>query len=415
MENEKITGFLKTVVVLFMLVIVVSIVVLANTELTARESGLLGILLTLLSVVAGAIITHLYSASSHQAAIEEVRDYHQKNLRTYALKAAEKVNNLSKELGRLVAYLEEEVPSSSNGIAEELQILEERIHSTIHIINTLKSVNDTSLSDWQGVIGDELNEQREEEEEREQQLRELIDRFEELEEGQTIDKQRNAEIIRNEIDMMKKELRQLISQYASSAYLPRHLRHQPTLHDAACPICGNTIRYKQKPKPGKKKSITCRACETALISEYTENEGFILRRRQSISETVQCPTCKNTLAIDLDELVGANDTVKCANCEQNIRVSRTADGLGVAILDQPKIKTAVTEELVEKVREKLPAQPWPKQIHRTVAEQLGIPSQIVQKAIQQLILKGIFHDQVDGQICTTEEKLRIIRQTATRL
>jgi hypothetical protein len=42
-------------------------------------------------------------------------------------------------------------------VDEALQAREERIESAIHLIRTLKSVNDTSLSDWEGVIGDELS------------------------------------------------------------------------------------------------------------------------------------------------------------------------------------------------------------------------------------------------------------------
>ena len=80
----------------------------------------------------------------------------------FALKAAEKVDNLSQELDRLTAYLQQELTDAAGGAPqaatpEALRLKDARIESAIHIIGTLKSVNDRSLSDWQGVIGDELD------------------------------------------------------------------------------------------------------------------------------------------------------------------------------------------------------------------------------------------------------------------
>ncbi len=117
----------------------------------------------------------MYSASQHKAAIEEVQEVHRTNLRTYALKAAEKVTNLSNELSRLSTYLQQELDYTDyRNTEEKLQAKEERLESAIHLLSTLKSVNDTSLSDWQGVIGDELAVQREETKEREQELRAML-------------------------------------------------------------------------------------------------------------------------------------------------------------------------------------------------------------------------------------------------
>lgn len=106
-------------------------------------------------------MSHIYAQTSQKLAVQEVKEFHQANLRTYALKAAEKVNNLSNELNLLSVYLQQELDSADyDSTDEELLAKEERLESAIHIINTLKSVNDTALSDWEGVIGDELDQQR---------------------------------------------------------------------------------------------------------------------------------------------------------------------------------------------------------------------------------------------------------------
>ena len=68
--------------------------------------------------------------------VEEVRKSHQENLRTYARKAAEKVENLSGELVRLSGLLQQELENDeydNNEIA--LISKQERLLSTIHIIN----------------------------------------------------------------------------------------------------------------------------------------------------------------------------------------------------------------------------------------------------------------------------------------
>ena len=95
------------------------LLIISLAELTNRETTLLGTVLTLISVMIGWGISHYYSTQDKKAAIEEIREFEQKNLRTYALKAAEKVTNLSKELNRLSAYLEEELQYTGYRNSEE--------------------------------------------------------------------------------------------------------------------------------------------------------------------------------------------------------------------------------------------------------------------------------------------------------
>jgi hypothetical protein len=58
----------------------------------------------------------------------------------------------------------------------------------------------------------------------------------------------------------------------------------------------------------------------------------------------------------------------------------------------------INPELLEKVKELLPVQPWPTGIHKTVAEKLGLSSPETWKYIRELIRRGDFNDQVDGQL-----------------
>jgi hypothetical protein len=167
--------------ILLLAAVIACILLLGMSELTGRESALLSVVLTTMSVLATWILTHVYAELHHKRAIAEVQEFNRANLRTYAAKAAEKVRNLSQELGRLGAYLQDEIDSTEYGEpAEALQAKEERLTSAVHIINTLRSVNDTALSDWQGVIGDILDEQREAAEQHERELAEMLDDYQDL-------------------------------------------------------------------------------------------------------------------------------------------------------------------------------------------------------------------------------------------
>lgn len=392
------------------------LITLTNSELTGRESGLLGTVLTFGSILAGGLITHAYSQQSKAQAMAEVADYHQKNLRTYALKAAEKVNNLSKELARLSSYLAEELDETDyRSTDEELLAKEERIQSAIHMLDTLKSVNDTSLSDWRGVIGDELNEQREEQAERTEELHELIDRFSALEAAHLDTQKRfDSVAVQTELEEVKKGLRSLAKEI-TGVPIKRPSEKGYVLLSEKCPACGAVISYRQKPRLGTPKAITCTNCKTELMSEYSEAHGFSLRVRKLVPEAITCPSCEVKSTIELDEWPTASGTFKCDNCEENIRVSRATGLLKINIVPQLKSKYPVTEDIIIRVKNALPEQPWPRQIHRKVAEELNLPHQQVQRTIQHLIRIGEFMDQVDGQVCTTAEKLALLRSAGNHL
>lgn len=144
--------------------------IIAKGGTTSSEGLLLSVVLTILSIIGSWIASRFYAEESFN-----------KNLRIFALKAAEKVTNLSNELDRLSVFLQQELKSTEyESPSQSLLAKDLRIEGAVHILHTLKSVNDKSLSDWQGVIGEEIIAQREEQEEREEYLRELLARFESI-------------------------------------------------------------------------------------------------------------------------------------------------------------------------------------------------------------------------------------------
>ena len=181
---------------------------------TPNEALLLSLFLTLLSIIASWIVSRYYSESSYN-----------KSLRIFALKAAEKVTNLSNELDRLTVFMQEELKDDEyDSQAEALLAKNLRFEGAIHIINTLKSVNDRSLSDWQGVIGEEISAQREVQEEREETLRELLERLDSLQRA-TLDSTQShhdeeRQTLFSEVASIRNDLRFLASRVSGVPVIP---------------------------------------------------------------------------------------------------------------------------------------------------------------------------------------------------
>jgi hypothetical protein len=384
---------------------------LSSGLISNRESGMLTILVTILSTLATWIITHLYSESQYESAIKDVQEQYKSNLRTYALKAAEKVNNLSNELNKLSMYLEEELDYTDyHSPEEELLAKEERIESAIHLIRTLKSVNDTALSDWEGVIGEELDQQREEKEEKEEELKALVEKVESLVEGQRQDfigTQRDTATVMHEIEILKSELRRAMFQLSDTKIPKRISKKEPKqIISNECPVCNAMIEYKQRPLVRSAIALICKKCGEKLISRFSEDKGFKLTIRGEENIVVECPSCGEKTNIFLDNFPASSAISVCKSCKVTYRIVRTIDGVEIkAIVPAQPIrkKDPLSEEVIEQVRLKMPPQPWPTGVHRKIAEQLNLPAPLVTRAISVLIHKGIFKPQIDGIVYTPEK------------
>ncbi len=376
-------------------------------NLSNQESTLLGILLTLLSVFAGWLITHIYAEHQTAAAIEDVYARNRENLKTYALKASEKVNNLSNELGRLAVYLEEELAYSDYETpAEALNGREERIESAIHLIRTLKSVNDTSLSDWAGVIGEELDEQREEQLEKEQELRQLIDKVESLVDAHNNETQgslNNDHLLRQQLSELRAEFRTVVSSLGVPgvpAMSSKTVRKNKEAVHKVCPKCNAELDYRQRATNGGAKAVRCKTCSSRFVSRYTGESGFILEDRGPKPEQINCPACNASLTLPLQNVPGTNLVHICSSCAKTLQTTRTVNGIVTKLrpfISSDKVD-ANDPDVIEKVRNLLPDQPWPSGIHRTIAATLGIKPGIVTDIIQGLIQSGRFLPQIEGVV-----------------
>lgn len=384
--------------------ILLCISIITFSELSSRESGILSLLLTILSVIASWLLAKLYGESQHRQAIEEVKEMHNDKIRTFALKAAEKVNNLSEQINRLSIFLEEELSSDAHECdRDSLRAKEERIESAIHILSMLKSVNDTSLSDWHGVIDEEIVGQREAREEREEELREMIHRLEAL-----IAKSNNSDsstpesgsTIAKQIDLIKKDVRLLMAGVSGTHVPPPKVKKKRTRIDLNedCPCCSSKLQYTQRALKHSVKTIYCPSCSSTVISRYIpERDTFQLTANETKQETLACPTCSSALNFTLELEPSSNKKVKCGICHSVSSVGRTNDErVSIRCISNANAPRILTEEEIEKVRVALPAQPWPTGTHKVVAEKTGLTNTLAMKAIRELIHRGAFKEQIDG-------------------
>jgi len=376
---------------------------LGTGTLTPRENGLMSIVLTGLSILASWVVSDMYSQSQHKAAIEEVEAAHRTNLRTYALKAAEKVTNLSSELNRLATYLQQELDYTEYRSAEEeLQAKEERLESAIHLIGTLKSVNDTSLSDWQGVISDEIEEQREETREKEQAMQAVLMEYEHqlarLNAPARPQSERTDET-RAEIEALRRDI-QLAVTAISGVSLPFHrpFKKRPII-ELPCPSCGKPVKFKSGTSAKSIKGLRCADCDTKLVARFDDKKGAYLDVRIPADERYTCPGCGTQGTVSLDPVPGGVSSTTCKQCGQGLTFTRATDGVRVRPSANPiSVPEPIPDKLIEQVRMRLPAQPWPTGTHRDIAIDLGIHTSVVSRVIDELIRRGDFYRQEDGVV-----------------
>ena len=397
----------KTVASIALVILVVGVLtvllILSFSTLTTRETGLMSTILTLLSILATWIVSFVYSESIHKNSIFEAKEAHQENLRTYALKASEKVTNLSDQLSQLSEFLEAEIGSSDFETMQELvNSREQRIVSAIQMLSMLKSVNDTSLSDWQGVIGDELEERREEKQELQEHVLELTERLERLlekDQEKTVD---SGTYNHDQLMFLRDDISKIVGDLTGRRPVPRitrkTIRRDVTLD---CKKCNDAITYRQRSKKNTAKKVECRACKSKFVSRYDEDKGiFYLEDSRDIPEKIECEECHTVNDILLNSFPGSVANIDCTGCVAKYRAVRYNTGevrlKQIGGNQTPPIE--LTDEVVEKVQSLLPDQPWPKHIHKSVAQKLGVSNATVQKAIRKLIRDGVFKEQIDGKL-----------------
>lgn len=352
----------------------------SQTQLTTQLGTLFNVLLTIFSIIISLIVSQYYFDSSRQQTIEEIKADYKKNNKLYSQKAAEKVDNLSNELTKLSIYLQQSIDDNgSENPATTLLVQEEKIRSAIHIVETLKSINDRSLSDWLGVLDEEdieeQNEIREEQrEERESGLKSILDNYKFIaaENSNLVEMKYDyssgadqLDTVHTDINELTKKIDKLATSIIGTPIKTRKATMAKEKVELPCPSCQTLINYRQRPSATSVKGLKCMNCSTKLVARWSPYEGF-------------------TLSIKPAEYIGS-----------------------AAPRELP-------EEIVEKVKDALPSQPWPKGTSQEITKELGINSNDMRRAIDILIARGIFKVQVDGVLYDPVKAKKTTTKTTTK-
>lgn len=400
---KKSLTFTQIIITILALGILGCLIYISTAQLDNRSAALVSIILTLLSIVASYITSQYFAEKGHKEALEEVKAQHIENLKTYAINAAEKVDNLSKELHRLSNFLEDELAKEYDDVLHGYRTRTEKIDSTIHIIETLKSVNDTSLSDWRGVIPEELEEKDEAQSERETELKELIDRVEELSLMDSATEKKGETVIEHEIDNLRQQLIEVSRRIDGVRIRPKKEAAQPLKETVSipCPACKKEIVYKQRPMKNSLKPMTCHACGERYTARWYSGRGFILEPNVDKDEKISCPACEVIFTAKMPSIVFSTKQLTCPHCNALIKLTRNVHDVKAKKMTGPRPPidgALLTEETIQKVRNAMPLQPWPKGTHKKVMEDLGLSKHVFDRAIQELMRRGVFHPQVDGEL-----------------
>ena len=76
---------------------------------------------------------------------------------------------------------------------------------------------------------------------------------------------------------------------------------------------------------------------------------------------------------------------------------------------------SLSPDFLQKLKSKLPVQPWPIGIHKVIANELGEPAAKICQGINKLINDGVFYKQKDGIVYDSKGKIVAKDETRTHL
>lgn len=368
--------------------IIIALWIAATRPMTTTESVLLGILLSAASILASWVATHLYSQINLKDAIANATETNTENTRNLAVRAAEKVLNLSSEIERLTEALSAALDDSSEieGTKQVVVVLRERILAAIHNLETLKSMNDTFLSDWRGVIGEEIDRQQAVEAQIEALNEELQAQKRERSQLRGVSKD-DLSAIQSRIDATEDRINQKIAE------LPFRVSTKQSKPKAieslvSCPSCNEEVKVKIRHHGGARKLVQCESC-SKYCRVAISDEGDSHVSPVPMFEFVEtCPLCTADVAGEIPDHSGAMVSIVCGRCEVALLVSRSNAGVNTRIPRSSRKK--VPDRIVELVRVLLPPRPWPQYIHKRIASDLNLSNSVVSLAIGRLLSDGFF-------------------------
>ncbi|HEV7998839.1 MAG TPA: hypothetical protein VGP63_03090 [Planctomycetaceae bacterium] len=362
--------------------IVIIVVAATKQSPTAAESLMLGVLISVFSVLAAVVVSHIYYKLGSQSASQEAKRSYDETIRTFARKAAEKVFNLSNEFDRLAESLRTAIDEGDEEESNKLTllVLREKILSAIHILETLKSMNDTSLSDWRGIIGEDIQLQRQRQLQISEELEEQRELLGELESRVTGERREQIEQRLQQVE------RRVHENIAALPFLfrPPHLKPKKREVQIVCPGCGVQNTVLARSRVGAVKLFQCEGCEHFVDVRFQNEVEFKAEMASEQSMKVACGDCKSEIEFNIPDRLGASVGIACAECGSGMTATMSKEGIHY----HPHKKTAMTESFLNLVLANLPPRPWPQGVHKQIAQRMGVSNSSVSRALTVLIRTG---------------------------
>jgi phage FluMu protein Com len=102
-----------------------------------------------------------------------------------------------------------------------------------------------------------------------------------------------------------------------------------------CPFCQNVNEVLIPDRPGETKPAICNVCRSRFNVHMTGAHSVFARpvaaistisaHQPTIAETVRCPACQETLAVELPDRCGETRTLPCPKCKNIVYVHRTME------------------------------------------------------------------------------------------
>lgn len=105
----------------------------------------------------------------------------------------------------------------------------------------------------------------------------------------------------------------------------------------------------------------------------------------------------DTICCDFGKQAGISDCDMVGRWMLPVGVSQNG-GRTPLISNQTPIKIKVDDEILERVRDRLPKQPWPQGIQKQICEEFGFDKKVVHEAVKLLINSGVFMNQYTGVV-----------------
>lgn len=312
--------WLSTLILIVLIIIIVAVLVIGGlSELSSREYLFLSILLTGLAIGASWLGTNLASKATSEQMRQTLKDEYSENLRTYALKAAEKVQNLSSEIERLTEYLRESLTAAEPG---DIKFAQEKLKASTLMLETIRSVNDTALSDWRGIIGDELKKQ----EEVQADIDNIYRKLEMLDDIQLPSAELRGQLALPGIDLEDIDLEDYIGRdivnYASRSPIPVRLPKKRRINTLLrCPMCQSENQTRINLRARYKKVAKCKTCGLFFSIIVGPELNIKTEKIETSEKSIKCMLCDAEITVTYPLWPGYSFQPQCPNCHSLMRAS----------------------------------------------------------------------------------------------